>query len=136
GSLLRMRKDSNDGVLIAVNLEVKPPASVPTSLPEIVKAFQLILAHRGVARICQKELKLFPKCFADIRRKRGVIPIGSIGETNLHRRLARFFARVSRASIASLADSYGPCVLPLLRSSSPSAKWRSSTVFGENVILP
>jgi hypothetical protein len=43
--LLGMRNDADNGVLIAFNLEVKPPTPVYASLPEIIRAFQLLRAQ-------------------------------------------------------------------------------------------
>ena len=53
-------------VLIPFNFEVKPPTSVYASLPEIIGAFQLLCAQRGVPRIYQQKFELLSECLAGI----------------------------------------------------------------------
>src|ERR1022692_5005450 len=117
-----MRHDPNDGVFIAFDFEVKSPAPIHASLPEIAGSLQFFGPQWRMPLILKKELQLFPECFADGRRKRGVILVRSFREANIHRserhrRFASFFARASSATIASLAVLYGPWVLPFFKSS-------------------
>src|SRR5579863_4452015 len=91
-----------------------------------------------MSAIGKQEAQLFGERLADIGRHASIVHVGFLREAEFHVRrfVACRVARVFKAAIASSALLYGPCVLPFLASCSPSARWRSTRLFGVKVIFP
>src|ERR1035438_1975506 len=92
----------------------------------------------GMTAIDEQEAQLFAERLADDDRQARIVLVGFLRKAQLHV-LSFLVCRLTRASsavIAASAVSYGPWVLPVLASSSPSARCRSTRLFGVKVILP
>ncbi len=79
-----MRDNCKNHVFVALDLEVEPPASCDSSLPNI-KTLTIFLSMQGrMLQIGKQEPKLFCKGFADCDGQIGVISIRSVRESQFH----------------------------------------------------
>src|SRR6202041_2827671 len=118
-----------------LDLEIEAPVARHPALPHIERRAVFLYVQGRMGAVEQQEAQLLAERLADDDRQAGIVLVGSLRKPQLHGLSFLWrFARASSAVIAASAVSYGPWVRPRLASSSPSARCRSTRVFGVKVI--